>query len=152
MALEKTCLLQLLITLNNDVLGNPTSTPDCGHHTYKAHLSGTNLSWVASILAQTFLAWQDFWWLTHLHTYNYIRVVGELPGNLRPSVLHVWYSCRCFTDGPRFHQDSKKPSFRCVTVEQMFQTGGELNHPTVLHVWCICHSQACWNALSSQEV
>ena len=51
-----------------------------------------------------------------------------------------------------FHQDSNKPSFRYVTVEQMFQTGRELIHRAMLHVWHSCQSQACWNALSSKEV
>ena len=51
-----------------------------------------------------------------------------------------------------FHQDSNKPSFRYVTVEQMFQTGRELIHRAMLHVWHSCQSQACWNAVSSKEV
>ena len=102
-------------------------------------------------------AWGAFFTATwsHMYTCSYVCTSVSLENFLGISAVQC---CMCgtvvgFSLTVRFfHQDSNKPSFRYVTVEQMFQTGRELIHRAMLHVWHSCQSQACWNALSSKEV
>ena len=49
-AWKKSCLLQVLITLFNVVVGSPSATPDCAHHTCKAHLPGKDSSKGVAVL------------------------------------------------------------------------------------------------------
>ena len=63
-------------------------------------LAKTIRGWQA--LAKTIPDWHYFWRLVNVYTYSYFRVGGELLLNASRTVLHVWYSCRFFTDGQVF--------------------------------------------------